>query len=84
MSTPSSSKPLPILKDVLFHTLSSEQCLKILETTISGLTKTEASTRLTTYGPNALTPSVTPLGYNIIITQDGIELAAQNDNILIT
>lgn len=31
-----------------------------------------------------LTPSVTPLGYNIIITQDGIELAAQNDNILIT
>ena len=31
-----------------------------------------------------LTPSVTPLGYNIIITQDGIELAAQNDDILIT
>jgi hypothetical protein len=24
------------------------------------------------------------LGYNIIITQDGIELAAQNDDILIT
>jgi magnesium-transporting ATPase (P-type) len=59
MSTPSSSKPLPILKDVLFHTLSSEQCLKILETTNSGLTKTEASTRLTTYGPNALTPAKT-------------------------
>ena len=30
------------------------------------------------------TPTMTPIEYNIIITQDGVELAAQNDDILIT
>jgi magnesium-transporting ATPase (P-type) len=58
MST-SASNPLRVLDGILFHTLTSEDCLKTLSTTIEGLSKPEAASRLSHYGPNALTPAKT-------------------------
>lgn len=59
MSSNSSKAPLPVLDGINFHNLSVSESLSKLETTQDGLTKPDAASRLSHYGPNALTPAIT-------------------------
>ena len=59
MSSNSSKSALPVLDGINFHNRSVSESLSKLETTQDGLTKPDAASRLSHYGPNALTPAIT-------------------------